>query len=126
MKVSVVLFLTVIISACLLASNNAIAINKDANKQLEVIIKAHEAFYLQSSPFHKAEVGESNARLPDLSAQSLLKKYQKRLAIYQELMKLEQRKLSLENQVNFSVLTYSLKKSVGSLYKQRALYASYR
>lgn len=109
MKLSVVLFLTVIISACLLASNNAIAINKDANKQLEVIIKAHEAFYLQSSPFHQAEVGESNARLPDLSAQSLLKKYQKRLAIYQELMKLEQRKLSLENQVNFSVLTYSLK-----------------
>jgi uncharacterized protein (DUF885 family) len=109
MKVLVVLFLTVIISACLLTSNNAIAINKDANKQLEAIIKAHEAFYLQSSPFHQAEVGESNARLPDLSAQSLLEKYQKRLAIYQELIKLDQRNLSLENQVNFSVLTYSLK-----------------
>jgi uncharacterized protein (DUF885 family) len=109
MKVLVVLFLTVIISACLLTSNNATAINKDANKQLEAIIKAHEAFYLQSSPFHQAEVGESNARLPDLSAQSLLEKYQKRLAIYQELIKLDQRNLSLENQVNFSVLTYSLK-----------------
>ena len=109
MKVLVILFLTVIITACLLTSNHAVAINKDADEQLETIIKAHEAFYIQSSPFHQAGVGESNARLPDLSAQSLLDKYQKRLAIYQELTKLEQRNLSLENQVNFSVLTYSLK-----------------
>ncbi len=121
MKLSASLLIIIIINACLITSNNASAINRDANEQLEAIIEQHEIFYLQSSPFHQAEVGGNNARLPDLSAKYLSEQYQQRLAIYRKLMKLEQEKLSQENQVNFSVLRYSLKNQLDN-YTNKAHY----
>jgi len=84
------------------------------DQQLTDIIEAHETYYLQSSPFNKPEVAGTNAKLPDLSPDALLKQYQQRLAIYQSLTKLDNTKLTQENQINFSVLSYSLKNQLDS------------
>ncbi len=109
MKVSTCLFFIVIINLYLFIISDATAATQNVNQQLDEIIQEYEAFYLQSSPFNQAEVGGRNALLPDLSPEFLSEQYQQGLAIYQALVKLEQEKLSLENQVNFSVLRYSLK-----------------
>ncbi|WP_019027121.1 DUF885 domain-containing protein [Colwellia piezophila] len=93
-------------------TSHAVNINNDdqsEDQQLATIIQAHEDFYLQSSPFNQPEVGGNNAILPDLSAASLLKKYQQGLVIYQQLIAIDAEMLTQENQINLSVLTYSLK-----------------
>ncbi|OUR74881.1 hypothetical protein A9Q75_19235 [Colwellia psychrerythraea] len=84
------------------------------DQQLAKIIQAHENFYLKSSPFNQPEIVGNNAKLPDLSADFLLAQYQQGLAIYQQLIALDSAKLSQENQINFSVLTYSLKNQLDS------------
>jgi uncharacterized protein (DUF885 family) len=83
-------------------------------QKLEQIIIAHEKFYLQTSPFNKAEVAGNNAILPDVSAQTLLSHYQQRLAIYQELMTIVSERLSQQSQINLAVLAYSLKNQLDS------------
>ena len=84
------------------------------DQQLAKIIQAHENFYLKSSPFNQPEIVGNNAKLPDLSADFLLAQYKQGLAIYQQLIALDSAKLSQENQINFSVLTYSLKNQLDS------------
>jgi len=79
------------------------------DQQLTNIIQAHEEYYLQSNPFNQPEVAGTNAKLPDLSADALLTQYQQRLDFYQKLSKLDNSKLTQENQINLSVLSYSLK-----------------
>ena len=81
----------------------------NSEKKLQEIIIEHEIFYLQASPFNKIEVAGNNAKLPDLSARTLLKNHLKRLTIYQELMTLPSNDLSQQSQINLAVLTYSLK-----------------
>ena len=88
--------------------------NISTDQQLANIIQTHEAFYLESSPFNQPKISGNNAKLPDLSAEFLLDQYQKGLAIYQQLTALDNEKLSLENQINFSVLSYSLKNQLDS------------
>ncbi|RHW76854.1 DUF885 family protein [Colwellia sp. RSH04] len=87
---------------------------KDANEQLAKIIEQHEVFYQQSSPFNKPLAGDNNAKLPDLSAENLENLHQQRLTIFQALNALDKNKLSKENQINWSVLTYSLKNQLDS------------
>jgi len=84
------------------------------DQQLTNIIQAHEEYYLQSSPFNQPAVAGANAKLPDLSADTLLAQYQKRLAIYQRLNQLDSSKLTQKNQINLSVLSYSLKNQLDS------------
>jgi uncharacterized protein (DUF885 family) len=84
------------------------------DQKLANIIETHEAFYLESNPFNQPDILGNNAKLPDLSADFLLAQYQKRLAIYQQLIALDNKKLTQENQINFSVLTYSLKNGLDS------------
>ncbi len=92
------------------STNNAIS----TDQQLANIIEAHEEFYLKSNPFNQPEVLGNNAKLPDLSADFLLGQYQQGLVIYQQLTALDNKKLTQENQINFSVLTYSLKNQLDS------------
>ena len=66
-------------------------------------------------------MGGSNAKLPNLSAQSLLVNYQQRLAIYQELIAINSDNLSQQSQINLAVLTYSLKDKLDS-YKNKEHY----
>jgi len=79
------------------------------DQQLTSIIQSHEEYYLQSSPFNQPEVAGNNAKLPDLSPDALLTQHQNRLSIYQKLNKIDTSKLTQENQINLSVLSYSLK-----------------
>jgi uncharacterized protein (DUF885 family) len=88
--------------------------NKSEDQKLLHIIQLHEEYYLQSSPFNKQEVGGNNAKLPDFSPEVLLLNYQKQLAIYKQLTKLDGNYLSKENQINLSVLIYSLKNTLDS------------
>ncbi|MEI6893181.1 MAG: DUF885 domain-containing protein [Colwellia sp.] len=101
-----------VINFCLFTTSYAVNIEKydqSEDQKLANIIQKHEVFYLQSSPFNLPEVGGNNAKLPDLSAGRLLTQYQQRSAIYQQLINLDDEKLTQENQINLSVLTYSLK-----------------
>ena len=88
--------------------------NLSTDQQLAAIIENHEAFYLKSSPFNQPGIAGNNAKLPDLSEEFLLAQYQQGLAIYQQLIALDNEKLTLENQINFSVLSYSLKNQLDS------------
>ena len=88
---------------------NSLSEMDSEDEKLAQLIQEHEKFYLQSSPFNQPERAGNNAKLPDLSASSLLSKYQQRLKIYQKLVKLSPDKLSQENQINLSVLAYSIK-----------------
>ncbi|MCJ8295343.1 MAG: DUF885 domain-containing protein [Colwellia sp.] len=98
------------LSICLINVSHAANVdNNSENQQLANIIQNHEEFYLQSSPFNQPEVGGNNAKLPNLSADTLLKQYQQRLAIYQQLMALDDEHLTQDNQINLSVLSYTLK-----------------
>ena len=112
MKIIITYLVFFTINLCL--SNVSYAENVDNNQKSEdqklvKIIQAHEEFYLQSSPFNQPEVAGNNAKLPDLSADILLVQYQQRLAIYQQLISLNNEKLTQENQINLSILNYSLK-----------------
>lgn len=105
------------ISICLINSSYAAEVNKtllSENQKLAKIIQKNETFYLQSSPFNQTEVGGNNAILPDLSPNTLLVQYQQRLAIFQELVSLDNSQLTQENQINLSVLSYSLKNQLDS------------
>ncbi|MCP4991837.1 MAG: DUF885 domain-containing protein [Colwellia sp.] len=84
------------------------------DQQLASIIQAHEEYYLQLSPLNQPEASGHNGELPDLSPDALLAQYQKGLIIYQKLTKLDNSKLTQENQVNLSVLSYSLKNRLDS------------
>lgn len=88
--------------------------SKISDEQLQQLIVKHQQVYQQASPFNFLEAGGNNAKLPDLSPQTLEKAYQANLAIYTELMAIEQDKLSQENQINWAVLTYSLKNEIDS------------
>jgi len=86
----------------------------NSEQKLQQIIIEHEKFYVQESPFNKTEAGGNNAKLPDLSAQSLSTNYQQRLVIYQKLMAVTNKDLSLQSQINLAVLAYNLKNQLDS------------
>ena len=110
MKTVITCLVLFALSICLINASHAANVdNNNENQQLAIIIQTHEAFYLQSSPFNQPEVGGTNAKLPNLSADTLLTHYQQRLAIYQQLLALDDEKLTQDNQINLSVLSYSLK-----------------
>jgi len=107
----------ILINICLINYSyaaNSTKKNSSTDQQLAKIIQTHETFYLKSSPFNQPEVLGNNAKLPDLSADFLLAQYQQALTIYQQLIALDNEKLTQENQINFSVLTYSLKNQLDS------------
>jgi len=90
----------------------------NSEEKLQRIIIAHEKFYLQASPFNKIEIAGNNAKLPDLSPQSLLTIYQQRLAIYRELMEITSDNLSQQSQINLAVLSYNLKNKLDSYHNK--------
>lgn len=95
-------------------ANNLVDNSINSDQQLASIIKVHEQFYLKSSPFNQPGIDSNNAKLPDFSANSLLAKYQQGLVIYQQLSAIDIKKLTQENQINLSVLSYSLKNQLDS------------
>ena len=93
----------------------------DDNHKLNKIMVEYQAYYEAMNPFNKLEAGGNNAKLPDLSPSSLANKNIKITSIYQNLMKLDVDKLAPQQQINWSVLTYSLKNQIDS-YKNKEHY----
>lgn len=113
MKILFQFLLILTLAACSQTNNSPDAPPYDsADQLLQQLIVKHQQVYQQASPFHFPEVGGNNAKLPDLSPKALEKAYQANLAIYTELMTIDQDKLTQENQINWSVLTYSLKNEI--------------
>jgi uncharacterized protein (DUF885 family) len=83
-------------------------------KQLNRIISDYQDFYQQMSPFNQPIVGETNAYLPDLSAAKMVKTHQRISELYQQLMLVSQSELSLQEAINWSVLSYKLKNQIDS------------
>jgi uncharacterized protein (DUF885 family) len=107
--ISLYFFLTSISHAAHSGQNNTLE-----DQQLVSIIQEYEEYYLQSSPFNQPQVAGTNAQLPDLSENALHFQHQKRLGLYDKLTKLDNSKLTQENQINLSVLSYSLKNQLDS------------
>lgn len=99
---------------------NASELSKEDHK-LTSIINDFEAFYLTSSPFNQVEALGNNQKLPDLSATKLLADYQHRLELADRLRSVDAQGLTLENQINRSVLLYSLQNKIDE-YRFKAHY----
>jgi len=90
------------------------AMDKPSKSQLERIINAYHALEEQSSPFNKLEPSGNNAQLPDLSPETLLENHLKLADIYAQLNTLQKERLSLDAQINISVLSYRIKNQLDS------------
>jgi uncharacterized protein (DUF885 family) len=92
-----------------------------SDQQLQQLILTYQKFYEKSSPFNDPEEGGNNAKLPNLSSEFLEKQNIKRQSIYNAIVNIDDTKLSLENQINSAVLTYTLKNQLDS-YKNKEHY----
>jgi uncharacterized protein (DUF885 family) len=102
---------------------HASALSKQDHK-LTSIINDFEVFYLTSSPYNNIEKSGNNKKLPDLSAIKLLADYQQRLALVNRLKSISVQDLTLENQINRSVLLYSLQNKIDK-YRFKAHYTPF-
>lgn len=82
--------------------------------KLTQLIQTHEKYYLNLSPFNQPKLAGNNEKLPDLSPLNLQVQYKQGLNIYLQLTQLDRKNLSQENQINLSVLLYSLKNQLDS------------
>jgi len=115
----VLLFLvTLLVVSCSQLPNQS---DFDENEKLNKIVQIYQKYYEEMNPFNKLEIGGNNAKLPDLSPMSLANQDRKLRNIYQELMTLDVEKLAYQQQINWSVLTYSLKNQIDS-YKNKEHY----
>ncbi len=116
-----VLFVTITILMLFACSNTTKYPALTANQKLSHVITAEQNFRQASNPFNKLEVGGNNAKLPDLSPQKLAANNQQLSVIYQTLEKINVNELSQRQQINWAVLSYSLKNELDS-YKNKEHY----
>ena len=81
---------------------------------LEQVIADYQHFKDQQSPFNQDIAGETNNRLPDLSPEALQLQHQKLHAISQRLAEIDDKRLSRAEQINYSVLSYTIKNQLDS------------
>jgi len=108
---SISIFLLLFLCSCSQQPNTKII---DEADYLHQIINEHQAYHESSNPFNKAEVSGNNAKLPDLSAQTLLAQHHEVKRIYQKLLSIDVAQLTQKDQINWSVLTYKLKNQIDS------------
>jgi len=85
-----------------------------SDHQLQQLVRTHQQFYLQSSPFNDPQEGGNNGKLPDLSPKYLALQNKKLKTIYQALININNKQLSATNQINRAVLLYTLKNQLDS------------
>ncbi|MBU2923778.1 DUF885 domain-containing protein [Colwellia sp. 1_MG-2023] len=85
-----------------------------SDQQLLQLIQTYQQFYQKNSPFNKPPADRNNARLPNLSPEFLAQENIKRQNIYNNLMSIDVNELSLDNQINHAVLSYTLKNKLDS------------
>ena len=98
-----------LLSSCSHSPEKQADTEQQSNEHLLSIIEDYESFYQGNNPFHAPEVAGNNALLPDLSPQNLLNNHNNLSAIYQNLLSIDDKTLSDENKINYSVLRYSIK-----------------
>ena len=81
---------------------------------LKEIINEYQQYQKALSPFSQPGVADNNAKLPDLSPETLLKNYQGKKKIYQKLIKINSEALSQNDKINWSVLAYKIKNQLDS------------
>lgn len=81
---------------------------------LQQLIRTHQQFYLQSSPFNDPQEGGNNGKLPDLSPKFLALQNKKLATIYQALINIDNKQLNSTNQINRAVLLYTVKNQLDS------------
>jgi len=107
----IVLMFTFLLAAC---SQTGLQVKRDANTQLSQVIEKYHAYEELSSPYNKPEVGGNNAKLPDLSPETLADNHHKLQLIFAEVNGIQAQELSAENQINLSVLRYRIKNQLDS------------
>ncbi len=85
-----------------------------SDHQLQQLVRTHQQFYLQSSPFNDPQEGGNNGKLPDLSPEYLAQQNTKLTTLYQALTNIDNKLLSATNQINRAVLLYTLKNQLDS------------
>lgn len=119
-RVSGIIMTKIILISILLFLAGCSTSNKSVNSsnptigQLEQIISDYHHYEKQSSPFNKLEPGGNNAQLPDLSPETLHSNHQKLAQIFAQLNEFNSKDLSLEEQINVSVLTYRIQNQLDS------------
>lgn len=88
--------------------------SKSLSASLGEVIAEYQVFKENENPFNKDEPGKENAQLPDLSPQYLQSKHLKLKAIYQKLQQLNIDTMTRGDQINFSVLSYTIKNQLDS------------
>ncbi|WP_448213982.1 DUF885 domain-containing protein [Colwellia sp. MEBiC06753] len=115
------LLFVLLLSAC--SQNGMQSQSKvDVNQALTKVIERYHQYEEQSSPFNKPEVGGNNAKLPDLSAESLAANHEKLKVIYADVIAIDPDKLDNANKINWSVLEYRIKNQLDSyVYKDHLM-----
>lgn len=103
---------------CLLFVISCNQLPKDSSRwnslALKEIINEYHQYQKALSPFSQPGVADNNARLPDISSETLLRNYQGKNKIYQKLVKIDPAMLSQNDQINWSVLAYKIKNQLDS------------
>jgi len=115
MKKIITCFTLLFLASCSQLSNQGA---DKAAKQLDWIMSEYQTYHEVMNPFNKAIVGDTNAKLPDLSSENLAKQNEKITSIYNKLMAISPENLSLNDQINWSVLTYKLKNIIDSYFNK--------
>ena len=85
-----------------------------AQQQLAQLVKKEAIFRKSSDPFNYQKRGDTNAKLPNLSPEKLAENYRKLNIIYQGLKQINEKELPLAQQIDLSVLSYTLKNELDS------------
>jgi len=112
-------FLTLICIFFLLSCSQTKSLTNKAaistsDQQLQQLIHTYQQFYQKSSPFNDPVEGGNNGKLPNLSPEFLAEQNIKRQKIYNALINVDTKELSTDNQINISVLIYTLKNQLDS------------
>ena len=82
--------------------------------ELDKVISDYQSFKDHQSPFNQDLAGKTNNQLPDLSPSKLEQQHQLLLAIYQRLTAIDNKQLDRAAQINYSVLSYTIKNQLDS------------
>jgi len=107
--ISLSILLLLFVTSCSNSSQVEETSKRNEDSQLLNIITQYDDYYLNSSPLNNPKKEGNNALLPDLSPDVLLSNHQALSKIYLQLQNINADKLTDDNKINLSVLSYSIK-----------------
>lgn len=108
-------FFSIAVMVFFLAACQTSHVQKPAvTSELDKVISDYQSFKDHQSPFNQDLAGKTNNQLPDLSPSKLEQQHQLLLAIYQRLTAIDNKQLDRAAQINYSVLSYTIKNQLDS------------